>query len=129
MCHRLWLLSESAWIFSNGRFRVCGRIPRELELFLTVDSECRRDALIMDYVLFIVLAVFNNRMSARVIVCGCILPVIGLGLFLTVDSVFVAACGWSLDFLMVDSMCRIDTLINYYVLLIDLAVFSKPMSA
>ena len=31
--------------------------------------------------------------------------------------------------LMVESVCRIDALIKYYVLLIDLAVFSKAKSA
>ena len=65
-------------------------------LFLTVDSECRLDALITYYVFVIYLAVFNRWISACVTVCGCFLKV--LGLFLMVDSEFVAAYRGSLNF-------------------------------
>ena len=68
----------------------------EIGPFLTVDSECRIDALIKYYVLLVDFAVFNKLMLACVIVCGCIMP--GLGLLLMVDSEFVTACCWSLDF-------------------------------
>ena len=57
--------------------------------FLMVDSECRLTALIMYYVLLIGLAILKDRMSACVIICGCVLP--GLGLLLMVDSQFVGA--------------------------------------
>ena len=67
----------------------------ELELFLTVDSECRIDALFMYYVLLINLAVFSYLILACVFVCGCFMP--GLGLRLTADSKIVAACRRSLD--------------------------------
>ena len=62
----------------------------ELGLFLTVDSECRIDALIKYYVLLIDLAVFNNLVLVCVIVCGCIMP--RHGLLLMVDSEFVGVC-------------------------------------
>ena len=62
----------------------------ELGLFLTVDADCRIDALIKYYVLLIDLAVFNNLALACVIVCGCIMP--GHGLLLMVDSEFVCVC-------------------------------------
>ena len=60
-----------------------------------IDSECRIVALIMYYVLVIDLAVLNDRTSAYVIICGCILP--GIGLLLKVAE-FVAASCRGLDF-------------------------------
>ena len=68
----------------------------EFGLFLMDDSEYHLVASIMCYIVLIDLAAFYNRMSACVIIRGCILP--GLGLFLMVDSEFVAACCQGLDF-------------------------------
>ena len=49
----------------------------ELGLFLTVDSECRLDALIMYIILLIDLAMCGTWMSACVITCGCVLSGFG----------------------------------------------------